>query len=245
MASLRGFRWPLLAVAALSIGQPGSSPSAGAVPPVVQRFLDRQDEPLTSYRALRRLEAHNNRYKKHGWIEAWTSLDPRDGFKFEIVAEGGSGYVRDKCLRKAPEREAEAYARAETRTAAIAPANYAFAGSRTGEDGMVEVAIEPVRKDPLLVRGRIYLTSTDADLVRIEGQLSKTPSFWTRRVEVTRRYRRIDGVRVPVATDSVADVVLAGRCTFTMTYEYATINGRQVARPQPGTASASMPGGDR
>jgi hypothetical protein len=249
MASLNGLKWSLLALLALGSGFPGdpSQPvhGAGPMPPVVQRFLDRHDEPLSSYRALRRLEAHNTRYKKHGWIEAWTSLNPRDGFRFEIVAEGGSRYVRDKVLRKALEREAEAHARAETRTAAIAPANYAFAESRPDVDGMIEISIEPVRKDPLLVRGRIYLIPVDADLVRIEGQLSKTPSFWTRRVEVTRRYRRIEGVRVPVATDSVADVVLAGRSTFTMTYEYATINGREAGRPEPSAAAASTPRGDR
>src|SRR5262245_22753497 len=198
MTSLCGFRWSLLALVALGSGWPGnpSQPAHGVLPmpPVVQRFLDRQDEPLSSYRALRRLEAHNTRYKKHGWIEAWTSLDPRDGFTFEIVAEGGSGYVRDKVLRKALEREAEAHARAETRTAAIAPANYAFAESRSDVEGLIEVSIEPMRKDPLLLRGRIYLTREDADLVKIEGQLSRTPSFWTRRVEVTRRYRRVGGV---------------------------------------------------
>lgn len=249
MASLSGWTWSLLALLALAIGFP-TDPSqpvhgTGQMPPVVQRFLDRQDEPLTSYRALRRLEAHNPRYKKHGWIEAWTSLNPPDGFRFEIVAEGGSSYVRDKVLRKALEREAEAHARAETRSAAIAPANYAFAESRSDVDGMVEVSIEPVRKDPLLVRGRIYLTLEDADLVKIEGRLAKTPSFWTRRVEVTRRYRRIEGVRVPIATDSVADILFAGRSTFTMSYEYASINGREAGRPQPGRAVASTPHGDR
>src|SRR5262245_52117663 len=249
MTSPIGLKWSLLALLALGSGFPADSSQpahgTGPMPPAVQRFLDRQDEPLTSYRALRRLEAHNNRYKKHGWIEAWTTLDPRDGFKFEIVSEGGSGYVRDKVLRKALEREAEAHARAETRTAALAPANYAFAESRPDVDGMIEVAVEPVRKDPLLVRGRIYLTPEDADLVKIEGQLSKTPSFWTRRVEVTRRYQRIEGVRVPIATHSVADVVFAGRSTFTMAYEYATINGRDVGQPKPSTEPTATARRDR
>src|SRR5262245_12465287 len=126
MALPSGLKWSLLALLAFRGGFPDdpSQPlhGTGPMPPAVQRFLDRQDEPLSSYRALRRLEAHNTRYKKHGWIEAWTSLDPRDGFKFEIVAEGGSGYVRDKVLRKALEREAQAHARAEIRTAAIGPA---------------------------------------------------------------------------------------------------------------------------
>jgi len=241
MPSPRGFHWSFLPLA-LAIGFSSSPARAyypADVPPLVQRFLDRQDEPLKSYRALRRLEADNVRYKKQGWIDAWTTLDPQNGFRFEIAGEGGSGYIRDKVLRKALEREAEAYARAESKSAAIAPANYRFADEGSGADGLVGVGIEPLRKDAMLIRGRIFLTPEAADLVRIEGQLVKTPSFWTRRVDITRRYDRIDGVRVPIATDSVAQVVLAGRSTFTMVYEYASINGRTVGKPVPRVADAS------
>jgi hypothetical protein len=69
--------------------------------------------------------------------------------------------------------------------------------------------------------------------VRVEGRLSKTPSFWTRRVEVVRHYRRIQGVRVAVAIESVESVLIAGRSTFKMTYNYETINGQSVGSPQP------------
>ena len=51
--------------------------------------------------------------------------------------------------------------------------------------------------------------------------------------EVIRRYQRINGIRVPVAIESVAQVLLAGRSTFKMTYEYETINGSRVGDPRP------------
>jgi len=73
--------------------------------------------------------------------------------------------------------------------------------------------------------------ASDGDLTRIEGRLSKTPSFWTRRVDVVRRYERLAGVRVPVSIESVAHVLIAGRSTFKMTYEYETINGHRVGSP--------------
>ena len=91
----------------------------------------------------------------------------------------------------------------------------------------------PRRKDVLLIHGSIFVDSGDADLLRVEGRLSKTPSFWTRRVEVIRRYQRINGVRVPISIESVAQVLLAGRSTFQMTYEYETINGERVGTPEP------------
>jgi hypothetical protein len=58
-------------------------------------------------------------------------------------------------------------------------------------------------------------------------------SFWTRRVEVVRHYQRINGVHVPVAIESIANVLVAGRSTFKMIYEYETINDERVGSPEP------------
>ena len=215
------------------------SENAESVPAPVQQFLSRADEPVTRYRALRYLEAHNKRFKKHGWLNAWTMLDPVTGFTFEIVSEGGSSYIREKVLRKVLEREVEAYGRGETGSAAIVPANYSFLGPVVSDDGLLSVPLKPRRKDPLLVAGALYLTPDTADLVRIEGTLAKSPSFWTRRVHLVRRYTRIDDVRVPLGVDSTAQVVMAGESSFTMRYDYASINGRTVGDPQPREGSST------
>jgi hypothetical protein len=71
----------------------------------------------------------------------------------------------------------------------------------------------------------------DGDLVRVEGVLAKMPSWWTKRVEITLRYARIDGVRVPVEMASRADVRIAGDSSFSMTYYYTMINGRAIDGP--------------
>ena len=90
----------------------------------------------------------------------------------------------------------------------------------------------------LLVNGSIFLRPDDGDLVRVEGALARTPSFWTRRVEIVRRYDRIAGVRVPVAFESVASIRMAGKATFTMSYEYHSVNGLDVS-PTGTTAVAN------
>lgn len=225
-----------LAIAAVA-GSGGND--AATLPPAVQRFLSRTDEPLRSYRALRRLEARNPRYKKHGWLEAWTMLDPERGFIFEIVGEGGSSYVRDKVLRKALEREREAYSRSETGAGAIVPENYEFAEPHQDASGLVSVPLKPRRKHPLLLAGHLFLTAADADLVRLEGVLAKNPSFWTRRVHIVRRYGRLSDIRVPLSVESTAQIVMAGESSFAMQYEYASINGREVGQPQPRIVTAN------
>ena len=72
-----------------------------------------------------------------------------------------------------------------------------------------------------------------ADLVRVEGELSKRPSFWTRRVRIVREYARIDGMHVPVAMRSTADVLIVGASSFAMTYRYTEINGHSVDGEKP------------
>ena len=63
----------------------------------------------------------------------------------------------------------------------------------------------------MLVEGRMVLTPDSGDLLRVEGKLSKNPSFWTSLVNVIRHFAKVDGVRVPVSTESVAKVKFAGR----------------------------------
>jgi hypothetical protein len=214
----------LLACVVLAAGaQPAGTP--------LQRFLARGEEPAVEYRALRRLEANNPHFNKSAWMTAWTEYDHAGGFRFTIVDEGGSGYIRSKVLRAALEGEQKIWANHEPQHASFTHDNYTFDAGEPAPDGLASVAVKPRRKDVLLVEGSIFVQPGDGDLARIEGRLSKTPSFWTRRVDVVRRYERVAGVRVPTSIESVAHVLIAGRSTFKMTYEYETINGKHVGDP--------------
>jgi hypothetical protein len=117
----------------------------------------------------------------------------------------------------------------------LTPANYVFEDRGAQSDGLTSLTVKPRRKNVLLVDGSIYLNPDDGELVRMEGQLSKTPSFWTKRVEIVRWYQRINGFRMPTALESVANVRIAGLSTFRMTYQYESINGQRVGNPQPRT----------
>lgn len=226
------FTWTLLVAAAwiaagaggaASIQDQKADPSSS-----VNRFLTQPDTPLSSYRALRWLSASNKRYGATGWIEVRTEFDAERGMRYEILDEGGSGYIRNRVLRKVLERESRARSAGEAERAALTLANYQFGAPAHEGDGLVRVAILPLRNEELLVNGSIVLTSPGDDLIRIEGRLAKNPSIWTRRVEVVRRYGRINGVRVPLDTLSTANVMVAGTSTFSMCYDYESINGAPV-----------------
>jgi hypothetical protein len=197
----------------------------------LQRFLARGEEPTVEYRALRHLEARNSKFDQTAWLNAWTEYDHANGFRYSVVSEGGSSYIRTKVLRAALDGEQKMWANNEPQRASLNNDNYLFDPGAPAADGLATVSVRARRKDVLLVDGAIFVQPTDGDLARIEGRLSKAPSFWTRRVDVVRCYERIGGVRVPVSIESVAHVLIAGRSTFKMTYDYETINGHHVGNP--------------
>ena len=210
-----------LAVAAGSAPHARSLPahSPAAPPPII-------DEPaLHQYRALRRMHALSERFDHEGWMDAWTEFDA-GGFRYQIVAERGSDTVRNKVLRALLKREQEMIAKGDFGRGELTPENYEF-GAETSGPGVRYVLITPKRKDVMLIDGRMVLSS-EGELLRVEGLLAKNPSFWTSRVHVTRHYARVDGVRVPIATESIAKVKLAGRSRLNVKYEYESVNGRPV-----------------
>ena len=197
-----------------------------SVPPVLERFLATVAHGPTSFRAFRHLEVRNGHLRDAAWMNVWTTADS-GGFAYEIVGQGGSEYVRDRLFLPALETERTMWG-ADSR-GGLTHENYTFEDLGAEPGGLAWIGVKPRRKDVLLVNGSIFLRPDDGDLVRVEGALARTPSFWTRRVEIVRRYDRIAGVRVPVAFESVASIRMAGKATFTMSYEYHSVNGLDVS----------------
>jgi hypothetical protein len=203
-----------------------SSADAVRLEPVVQRYLDRAPEQrLETYRAFRRLEAQG--VGQSGWLEAWTELHG-NVFRYEITAEGGSEGVRGRVLRKYLESEQQAWASGEAQRSELTTENYQFERSSDQPGGLLKVLMKPRRKGKLMLDGALFLAREAAELVRVEGRAVTNPSFWVRRVDITKRYQRIAGCNVPVAVDSIANIRFAGKATFRMSYQYAQINGRST-----------------
>jgi hypothetical protein len=234
-----------------------ASGGRGAHAEIVQRFLTIDDGAPRQVRALRRFEARNDKLDKSAWMEVWTEAD-ETGFRYDIVGQGGSGYIIKKVFLEALEAEQTMWQDGASARAAISTDNYrftecapdavrAFDVGRTLSAPAVDVGrtlsgppldrhltcvtLEPRRKEVLLVSGSMFLDPATGDLVRVVGSLSKTPSFWTRRVEISRQYERVGGVRVPVAVESTASLRLAGLSTMSITYRYESVNGQRVGSP--------------
>jgi len=203
-----------------------SAAGAGMSSNPLSSLFSRSDQ-LREYRALRRMHASTEKAKHEAWLEAWTEL--KGGrFSYQIVSERGSETVRGKVLRAMLEREEELVNSGNVDKGDLTSQNYEFGEAARDVDGTRVVQLKPKRNDPLLVEGRAVLND-GGDLVRVEGRLSKNPSFWTSLVNIVRRYARVGGVRVPVATETTAKVKFVGNSQLDVVYEYESVNGRTVA----------------
>ncbi len=185
---------------------------------LLARFFAPDTKPLRQYRALRTLTATTRGGKMSATMKAWTSLDPVQGFRFEVVSEEGSVIIRRKVLLAALLAEQSAVTSGDRDQAALTAANYEFLDMSAAPINLVKVDVRPRRKHVMLVDGALFLEAESADLVRIEGELSRRPSLWTRNVKIQREYARVEGVHVPVAMSSTANVLVVGASTFSMTY---------------------------
>jgi len=217
-----------LATKTLADGSPAGSTAASR--DTVARFLESGRPALVAYRAVRHLQASSRGGKMKAQLDAMTTLQSDGTFTFEILQESGSSLIRQRVLRAALSEEQENHANARLGESAFTRDNYEFLIDDASRDNeLVRIGLAPRRKSQVLISGDAFVRRNDADLVTIQGVLSKRPSFWTRNVQITRHYTRIDGVRVPIEVLMNADVRLVGDSTFVMTYQYASINGRQIS----------------
>jgi len=194
----------------------------------VEKFLSGLEKSPVAYQARRRLEASSLKLKESAWMEVETQYDPAVGLTYSIVAQGGSERIRKRVLYAVLEAEQENSTHVEWRKGNLSRASYASDVGGHAGDGMLKMQLTPRRRDPRLVVGSALVTAKSGNLVRVEGRLSKSPSFWVRWVDVSRSYSLVGGAMMPVAIESTADVRIAGMSTFSMTYDYQMVNGQAI-----------------
>lgn len=220
---------PILTISGILLWSLAPSADSGVAADQFQPVLDRFNSSAPpAYRAFRRLEAGNPDSGKHGWLEVWTEHRPGSPFKYNVIREGGYDYVRNKVLRGVLEGESELLADGKPLRAPIVPRNYTVERGGVTDSGLVRLLLHPARKSHGIVRGEAFIEPEIGGIVRMEGRLTKSPSFWVRDVDVTWKFTRIGNDIVPTELSSNARVLFYGRQPFKMTYDYVSVDGRPV-----------------
>src|SRR5205823_10724490 len=74
-----------------------------------------------------------------------------------------------------------------------------------------KLRITPKRKDISLVDGEIWVDKGSFLIPRIEGEMSKTPSWWLKRVHLVLDFGNLGGTWQQTGTQALADVRMLGK----------------------------------
>jgi len=184
--------------------------------------------PQRPYVAMRHLEAENQKSGHQGWLEAKTTFT-NGSLTVEFLNEGGSEQIRNKVLRAALESEQALLAKRQPQSDND-QSTYECTEPELDASGLMRIPLRPRRKDASLIFGSLFLQPATGDPVRVTGRLVKNPSFWVSQVDVDWQYERVHrDVVVPVSLHSTAKVRFFGPSTFSMTYDYISVDGESVA----------------
>jgi hypothetical protein len=211
----------VMATCVAHAGDAGLSPSADDV---VRRLVEMDKERarlLRPYVSERRYIVENRRFSKSAEVTVREIFVPPDQKKLNIISETGSPLIRRRVIDKLIEAELDA-ARSENRDQTrVTPENYTFRLTGTEQiDGQSCFVLEvtPKSAKKYLMRGQIWVDTSDFAIVRMEGSPAKNPSIWTREVHFVRRYEKHGPVWLPAFFESESRIVMAGVSSLKIEY---------------------------
>ncbi len=141
--------------------------------------------------------------------------------EFIVRSETGSKLVIDRVFKKLLQSEQEALNAENQSRVALNRHNYAFTMlgyEQTPSGSLYVLSVEPLVKNKLLYRGKIWVDAEDFAVVRIEGEPAKNPSFWTKDTKIEQVYGRVGEFWLPLSNRSSSSIRLGGRADFSIDY---------------------------
>lgn len=190
---------------------------------LVQRNLERA-HALAAYQGTRiyRLEYHGFPGSRNAEMIVDVKYRAPGTKEFNIRSEKGSHLVIDRVFQKLLQSEKEALTEENQARVALNNDNYRFA--LTGYESMPTgpcyvLDVEPLTKNKLLYRGRIWVDAEDFAVVRIEAAPAKNPSFWTKETKIVQVYGKVGEFWLPLSNRSSSTIRLGGHAYLTIDYQ--------------------------
>ncbi|MFQ5777492.1 MAG: hypothetical protein ACE5IP_05745 [Terriglobia bacterium] len=195
--------------------------AAAALPPlsaaeIVARMVEknqRRQQLLEGYRVERLYHLRSELSDKESLMRVQVVFESPATVRFDIRSNEGSGFIATRVWKRIMEAERDSREPERRRLTAITPENYTFAlqGQEEIRGRLAYVlGVRPLREDPLLFVGRIWVDAQDFAVARVEGTVSKRPSFWIRKIEIVRNYKKIGPFWLPQRTEGTVEVLLLG-----------------------------------
>lgn len=122
-----------------------------------------------------------------------------------------TGGMGEKVVRRILDHEVDATR--DPKLMMINDTNYDFAFAGTGSIGRVpcyKLGITPKRERKELLNAMIWVDKDSYRILRIEGEPSKSPSFWVKDVHVVLQYAEVAGMWLQTTTEAMARMRFGG-----------------------------------
>lgn len=189
------------------------SPTAEEIIRQLQTHNQTREQLLAGYQVTRRYHLKNELTEKEATLEVEVTFSPPDKLDFSIRNQAGSGFLARQVFGRMMKGEQESLEPAHKRRSALAAENYEF--HLRGQEPLsgrlaYKLEVTPRREDTYLFQGTVWVDAEDFAVVRAEGNPIKRPSFWTRKIDFVRTFRKVGAFWLPDRTESVTEVLLFG-----------------------------------
>jgi hypothetical protein len=179
-----------------------------------QHRSSQQAAALAGYSAVTVVRAELPDTSQQGEFELQRKYEAPHTLQFTPVHYTGDGFVKSNVITRLLQSEVEHVQKDDPALTAISPANYKFSykGVSRVENRLVQVyQVKPHKKRPGLFKGRVYLDARTGALVRVEGSVVKSPSFFVKHIEFWQDYTDVQSFTLPVHIHSEAKARIVGR----------------------------------
>jgi hypothetical protein len=171
-----------------------------------------QAQQLAGYSAVTVIHAELPQTAQQGEYELQRHYAAPHTLEFTALHYSGDGFVKSNVITRLLQSEVDHVKQDDTALTAITNANYKFSyrGSGPQNGRIVHVfQVKPRKKRVGLFKGKIFLDAYTGSLVRVEGSVVKSPSFFVRKIEFVQDYTDVGNFTFPahIHSDAMARVI--------------------------------------
>jgi hypothetical protein len=202
-----------------------------------------QAQQLAAYSAVTLIRAELPDTAQRGEFELQRRFEAPHSLQFTALHYAGDSFVKTNVITRLLQSEVDHVKQDDGALTALSNQNYKFSykGSSEVNGRLVHVfQLKPRKKRPGLFKGRMYLDAHTGSLVRIEGSVVKSPSFFVKKIDFVQDYEDVGNFTFPTHIHSNALARVIGRTVvdiFHRDYQPTPAAGVQSAR---GMASPSL-----
>lgn len=173
-----------------------------------------QSQQLAGYSAITIVHAELPQTSQQAEFELQRHFAAPHTLEFTPLHFTGDGFVKSNVITRLLQSEVDHVKQDDGTSTAISNANYKFSYRGSGmENGrLVHVfQVKPRKKRVGLFKGKILVDAYTGSLVRVEGSVVKSPSFFVKKIEFVQDYTDVGNFTFPIHIHSEAVARVIGR----------------------------------